>query len=324
MLKKAPPSTIIKRGYARVAEWQTQRTQNPSIARSCGFDSHPGHQKETLFKFQKSMKIGVFDSGLGGLLILRSIVKKLPTYDYIYLGDAQRAPYGNRSHETIYLFLRQAVDHLFKKNCALVIVACNTASAEALRKIQRDYLPRHYPDRRVLGVIIPTAEQVLEGDEIERIGVLGTQATVDSGAYLREIGKLDRKIRVFQSAAPLLVPLIEGGKIAWAGPFLREYLKPLSEKKVQVIILGCTHYPLLKREIRKITKVPLISQDECIPAKLEDYLVRHKEMDARLSRNGTVKLFVTDITRPYAKFVRTWFGKRINLIKTDIDRPVTA
>jgi glutamate racemase len=265
------------------------------------------------------MKIGVFDSGLGGLLVLKSLVKELPEYDYIYLGDTQRVPYGNRSHETIYLFLEQAVDYLFKQNCALIIVACNTASAEALRKIQQDYLPHHYPKRRVLGMIIPTAEEALRGHQIKRIGVLATQATVNSKAYVREIKKINSRAKVFQSAAPLLVPLIESEGIKWSEPILREYLKPLLKEKVDAIILGCTHYPILKNKIRKIAKVRVISQDECIPLKVKNYLERHPEVDVRLSRNHTTKLLVTDITKSFSELSREWFGRQGKLVKIKID-----
>lgn len=268
------------------------------------------------------MKIGVFDSGLGGLFILKALTKELPEYDYVYLGDTQRVPYGNRSHETIYLFLEQAVDYLFKQNCELVIVACNTASAEALRKIQQHYLPQHYPKRRALGVIIPTVEEALAKGNIKRIGVLATQATVSSGAYVREITKLDSHVRVFQSPAPLLVPFIENDGIRWVEPALREYVKPLLRKNVDAIILGCTHYPILKRTIRKIAGVPIISQDECVPAKVKDYLKRHPDMEARLSRGHSVKLLVTDMTDSFVKLSRKWFGKNSDLVKVNIVKKI--
>lgn len=265
------------------------------------------------------MKIGVFDSGLGGLIVLKALVKELPEYDYVYLGDTQRVPYGNRSHETIYNFLQQAVDYLFRQNCGLIIVACNTASAEALRKIQQDYLPLHYPKRRVLGMIIPTAEEALKSGDAKRVGVLATQATVNSNAYVREIKKINSRIKVFQSAAPLLVPLIEGGGIKWSAPVLREYLKPLQKERVDTIILGCTHYPILKSKIRKIAKVRVISQDECIPPKVKDYLRRHPEIDIRLTRKHTIKFLVTDITKSLSELSRDWFGRKVKLIKVRID-----
>lgn len=259
------------------------------------------------------MKIGVFDSGLGGLLILRALKKELPQYDYVYLGDTQRVPYGNRSHETIYRFLEEAVDYLFKENCGLIVVACNTASAEALRKIQQQYLPKHYPKRRVLGVIIPTAEEVLKVKNVKRIGVLATQATVGSGAYVREVKKLNQKIKVFQSAAPLLVPLVENDGIKWSEPILKAYLQPLLKEKVDTIILGCTHYPILKTKIRRLAGVRVISQDECLPRKLKDYLRGHTEIEKQLTKKHTVKLLVTDITPSFIATTRNWFNGKAKL-----------
>lgn len=254
------------------------------------------------------MKIGVFDSGLGGLFVMWALARKLPRYDYVYLGDTERVPYGNRSPETVYRFLEEAVRYLFKKNCRLIIVACNTASAEALRKIQRQYLPKHYPKRRVLGVIIPTVEEALKDKKIKRVGVLATTGTVRSGAYTREAKKLNPRVKVFQNAAPLLVPLIENGEVKRAEPFVRAYLAPLKQKKVEKIILGCTHYPALKKMIKKFSGVPVISQDEIIPRKLKSYLTRHLEIDSRLSKKGKRELLVTDITPAYIRFSRKWFG----------------
>ena len=254
-----------------------------------------------------SMKIGVFDSGLGGLILLKAIVKKLPQYDYVYLGDTQRVPYGNRSQATIYEFTRQAVDFLFKKNCQLIIVACNTASAVALRKIQREYLPKHYPGRRVLGVIIPTAEASASSSPI---GVLATESTVISKAFIRELNKLNPKVTVYQQAAPLLVPLVENHAIKWAEPILKSYLSPLLTYKVRGIILGCTHYPLLKGKIKKLAKgVRIISQDEVIPAKLADYLKRHPDISSKLTKNGKRELYVTDLTENIQDKAKSWFGE---------------
>ncbi|MBN2585512.1 glutamate racemase [Patescibacteria group bacterium] len=253
------------------------------------------------------MKIGVFDSGLGGLILLKAIVKKLPQYDYIYLGDTQRVPYGNRSQTTIYEFTREAVDFLFKKNCQLIIVACNTASAVALRRIQREYLPKYYSNRRVLGVIIPTAETAAK---FSPVGVLATESTVNSGAFVRELKKLNPKVTVYQQSAPLLVPLVENNAIKWAKPILKDYLSPLLKRKVKGIILGCTHYPLLKSQIKNLApEVKIISQDEVIPAKLADYLKRHPEMGRQLSRNGRRELYVTDLTENIQVKAKSWFGE---------------
>ena len=252
------------------------------------------------------MKIGVFDSGLGGLILLKAIVKKLPRYDYIYLGDTGRVPYGNRSQGTIYEFTRQAVDFLFKRNCRLIIVACNTASAVALRRIQREYLPKHYPDRRVLGVIIPTAE-VTTG--LSPVGVLATESTVSSNAFARELKKLNPKLAIFQEPAPLLVPLVEHNSTKLAAPILKSYLSPLLKRKVRGIVLGCTHYPLLKSQIRKMAKgVKIISQDEVIPTKLADYLKRHPETEGKLTKHRGRELYVTDFTENISQKARKWFG----------------
>lgn len=265
-----------------------------------------------------NMKIGVFDSGLGGLLILRALARRLPKYDYVYLGDTQRVPYGNRSSQIIAQFLEEAVDFLFQKDCALIVVACNTASSEALRYIQQQYLPKHYPDRRVLGVIIPSVEAALASskdgiDPLTRIGVLATTGTVRSATYVAESLKLNARVKVFQSAAPLLVPLIENDGKQWAEPILRSYLAPLKKAKVQKIILGCTHYPALKREIRRLSGVTVVSQDEILPAKLKDYLVRHPEIESRLRKQRGRELLVTDVTPAYEKLARSWFGKAARL-----------
>jgi glutamate racemase len=271
---------------------------------------------------QAKMKIGVFDSGLGGLLILRSLARRLPEYDYVYLGDTQRVPYGNRSPQIIAQFLEEAVDFLFKKDCALIVVACNTASSEALRYIQQQYLPKHYPDRRVLGVIIPSVEVALENGRgsLGRLGVLATAGTVRSETYVAEAQKLNPQVKVYQSAAPLLVPLIENDGTRWAEPILRSYLDPLAKKKVQKIILGCTHYPALKCEIRRLAGVPVVSQDEILPAKLKDYLRRHPEIDSRLSKQRGRELLVTDLTPAYEKLARRWFGKNTGLKKVELTR----
>lgn len=260
------------------------------------------------------MKIGIFDSGLGGLFILKSIVKKLSQYSYIYLGDTKRVPYGNRSPQTIYEFTEEAVNYLFKNNCQLIILACNAASSQALRKIQRQYLPLHYYNKRVLGVIVPTVEEVLN-NPIKKVGILATQATVNSKVYIKELKKINPKIKVFQSPAPLLVPLVENDGLKWSEPILKEYLKPLLDKDVDVIILGCTHYPILKKNIKKIigNNIKLLSQDEIIPKKLVDYLILHPEIENKLEKKSQITFYVTDLTPNFQKIARKWFGKKINL-----------
>lgn len=262
------------------------------------------------------MKIGIFDSGLGGLFILKSIIKKLPNYDFLYLGDTQRTPYGNRSPDVVYQFTKEAVDYLFKKGCFLIILACNTASSLALRKIQREYLPKKYPKRRVLGVIIPTIEEAIKR-KVKRIGVLATQSTVASEVFKKEIKKNNPQIKVFQKPAPLLVPLIENNGLKWATPILKNYLKPLIRKKVEIVILGCTHYPLLKNKIRKLvgSNVKALSQDEIIPQKLLDYFKRHPEIEEKLTKKGKKFFEVTDLTIYFQKTAQKWFGENILLKK---------
>ncbi len=257
------------------------------------------------------MRIGVFDSGLGGLAIARAIMARLPQYDYLYLGDTKRVPYGNRSQATIHQFTAEALNFLFQNNCHLVILACNTASAEALRKSQQEYLPKHNPDRRVLGVVIPGAEAATENNA-KRIGVLATSSTVESGAYKREILTRDPAATVFQVAAPLLVPLIENEGLKYIEPVLDDYLAQL-EDRLDSLILGCTHYCLIKDLVRARTTAQVISQDEIIPEKLADYLRRHPEHETKLGRTGERRYCVTDSTSAYSRFAESLAGQPLSL-----------
>ena len=247
--------------------------------------------------------------------MMKAIVEAGPRYDYIYLGDTQRLPYGNRSSETVYMFLREAVTYLFQQQqCALIIVACNTASAEALRRIQQEYLPPNYPDRRVLGVIIPAAEAVLERG-IMRVGVLATEGTVQSGAFTRELKKLNPRVEVFHEAAPLLVPLLENGDTAYKNLIVEEYIRAVEKHGINGLLLGCTHYPILKAEIRAVLQpqIQLVCQDEIVPGKLQTYLRRHPELDEKLGKNGKREFLVTDITPTLEKKANEWFGKDVAL-----------
>ena len=279
--------------------------------------------------------IGVFDSGFGGLTIFRELVKQLPKYDYIYLGDSARTPYGNRSQDLIFEFSRQAVDYLFKQGCQLIILACNTASSEALRRIQQEHLSKNYlpriipkefvrgPKRRVLGVIRPTVEEAVKRTKNNRIGVIGTEGTVSSGAYVREIKNLNPKIKVFQQACPLLVPMIEAGEHNWEGTdlILKQYLKPLIKKKIDTLILGCTHYPIIKNKIRKIVgKIKLVSQEEIIGPKLKDYLIRHPEIERRIGKAGKRIFLTTDLTNKFQKLGSMFFGKKIHPKRIQLER----
>lgn len=266
------------------------------------------------------MKIGIFDSGVGGLLIAKAIRKLMPEYDYVYLGDTKRVPYGNRSHETVYEFTLEAVDYLFRKeNCAIIIIACNTASARALRRIQQEYLPKNSPNKRVLGVLIPAAE---ETKDFQKIGILATKGTVASGTFIDEIKKINNKIKVFQNSAPMLVPLIEEGETKLAEPFIKKYLKVLLDKKIDALVLGCTHYPIYKKEIKKLVgkNIKVISQDEIVPKKLKAYLAKHTEIQQSLSRNNEVKILFTDVTDNVKLLSSQWFGKEVKPSLITLDK----
>ncbi len=264
------------------------------------------------------MKIGIFDSGLGGLIITQSLTQALPQYDYIYLGDTARVPYGNRSHDTIYEFTRAAVDFLFARDCGLVIVACNTASAEALHKLQDEYLPAHHPARAVIGVLIPAAEAAVEATKTGRIGVLATNATVSSGAFERELAKLRPGLQVTSVAAPLLVPLVENDAAKWAGPILGDYLPALSG--IDTLILGCTHYPMFKQLIaaQMGPGVAIISQDEIIPAKVQRYLSAHPNLNAAISSQRSREFLVTDLTNQAGQLAARLYGKSIKIDRVEL------
>ena len=253
---------------------------------------------------------------------MKTIVSALPDYDYVYLGDTVNLPYGDKDQEAICSFLQNGVEFLFQQDCALIIVACNTASAEALRYIQQTFLPKRYPDRRVLGVIIPAVEESLGSD---RVGVLGTVATVKSKTYEKEFKKASTHIRVFQQEAPLLVPCIENGEWDLIPPLLKQYLKPLLEKKIDTLVLGCTHYPILKKEIREIIgpHIKLISQDEFIHVKVADYLRRHPEIESKLGKTGSRDFYLTQKTDHFEALAKEWFSQDIKLVVVTISDKIT-
>lgn len=258
------------------------------------------------------MSIGIFDSGLGGLVMTRAIREALPQYDYLYLGDTLHVPYGPRSAMAIYDFTLSAVDYLFRQGCPLILIACNTASASALRRLQQEYLPRHYPDRRILGVIVPTIETALATGH-KRIGLIGTSFTVNSDIYRDELQKINSAIEIFGKATPLLVPLVENNGVRYAEPVLCDYLAPLLAENIDSLILGCTHYPLFKPLLQKLLPldVDVISQDDIVPQKLADYFLRHPEMEARLEQNGKLRARLTDVTKAYDEIGQLLFGETI-------------
>lgn len=247
-------------------------------------------------------KIGVFDSGLGGLFIANSVRKRLPAYDYLYLGDTLHLPYGRRSDDAIYDLSEKAMRYLFDQGCDLIIIACNTASAAALRRLQQGYLARERPNDRILGVIVPTLEVAIE-QGAHRIGLLATQRTVHSNIYEAELQKINPDVQLHAVASPLLVPLIEHEGEKYYDEVLRDYMKPLLDAKIESLILGCTHYVALKDSINKITngKVRLISQDDIIPEKFANYLDRHSEMETRLSKGGSFDVRATDLNESFRK-----------------------
>ena len=244
--------------------------------------------------------IGIFDSGYGGLTIFEKIKHLMPEYDYIYLGDNARTPYGTRSFEVVYEFTLQAVEKLFELGCPLVILACNTASAKALRSIQQNNLPQIDPTRRVLGVIRPTAETIGTLTKSQHIGILATSGTIKSHSYLMEIQKLFPEITVTGEACPMWVPIVENDEYHSEGAdyFVKKHINNLLEKDPQIdtLILGCTHYPLLMEKIKQFTPphVQIIAQGEYVAHSLRNYLNRHPEMDERCSKNGISRFLTTE------------------------------
>jgi glutamate racemase len=262
--------------------------------------------------------IGIFDSGYGGLTILKEIHKQLPQYDYLYLGDNARAPYGTRSFETVYQYTLECVNHLFDKGCHLVVLACNTASAKALRNIQQKDLPNIDPNRRVLGVIRPTTELAGELTKTKHIGVLATTGTVSSQSYPIEINKFHPEVKVFQEACPMWVPLIENNEFNNEGSnyFIEKNVKGLLKQsdKIDTIILGCTHFPLLENKLRQYLpqNVQLVAQGDIVAKGLKDYLVRHPEIESKCTKNGTLEFYTTETPENFSQQAGKFFGKEIN------------
>jgi len=263
--------------------------------------------------------IGVFDSGYGGLTIFRELLKHLPQYDYIYLGDNARNPYGTRSFEVVYEYTWQAVRYLFDSGCQLVVLACNTASAKALRNIQQLDLPVSYPNRRVLGVIRPSVEMIPEMTKTGHVGVLGTNGTVLSESYPMEIAKMSPNSPIFvtQVACPMWVPIVENNLIDSPGAacFVEQNLAALfsNDPLIDTVILGCTHYPLLLQTIKKFVPdgVKLLDQGAVVALKLEDYLHRHPEMDEQCTKSGRRNYFTTESASNFDQLANLFLGSEV-------------
>jgi glutamate racemase len=271
-----------------------------------------------------SAPIGVFDSGYGGLTILKELKKQLPQHDYIYLGDNARAPYGTRSFETVYQYTLEAVKWFFDNGCSLVVLACNTASAKALRNIQQLDLPNLAPDKRVLGVIRPSSEVLGNYSVSGHVGIMATSGTVQSDSYIMEMAKFFPTIKVHQQACPMWVPLIENGEYDTPGAdyYVKQYLDQLFSQSndIDTILLACTHYPLLAPKIaaQLPNGVKLVSQGEIVAESLVKYLQNHPEIDQNCSKNGKIDFFTTDNAKTFEKQASAFFGQKIAANHTDL------
>ncbi|WP_297971401.1 glutamate racemase [uncultured Bacteroides sp.] len=268
--------------------------------------------------------IGVFDSGYGGLTILSKIRETLPEYDYIYIGDNARTPYGTRSFEIVYEFTLQAVTKLFEMGCHLVILACNTASAKALRSIQMNDLPQMDPARRVLGVIRPTIECIGSITHSRHVGILATTGTIKSESYPLEIHKLFPDIQVQGEACPLWVPLVENNETEGEGTdyFIRKYIDELlaKDKLIDSVILGCTHYPLLLPKIKKYMPqgITIVSQGELVADSLKDYLHRHPEMESKCSKGEQCRYYTTESEEKFIESASTFLKEAVTVQKVEL------
>ena len=267
--------------------------------------------------------IGFFDSGLGGLTVLREVVKLLPQYSYIYLGDNARTPYGDLDQETIYEYTVEGVNELFRRGAILVILACNTSSSVALRRIQQEFLPENFPGKHVLGIIIPTTEEIGRLTKSREIGVLGTQATVNSLAYTKEIAKFFPEIKTYEAACPMLVPMIEEGEgeSMEINDLIQIYLNEVLVQSfnIDTIILGCTHFALIESQIKRQLPygVRAVSQGPIVAEKLKDYLTRHPEIDSKLEKNGERIFLSTENSKKVESLSSLFYGEpvKIELVK---------
>lgn len=269
--------------------------------------------------------IGIFDSGYGGLTVFDKIREAMPDYDYIYLGDNARTPYGPRSFEVVYRFTRQAVEKLFSEGCQLVILACNTASAKALRTIQQRDLPVWDSTRRVLGVIRPTVELMDRISSTKHIGILGTSGTISSGSYVMEIEKMFPHIKVTGEACPMWVPLVENNEFDSPGSdyFVKKHLDHILsvDPQIDTLVLGCTHYPLLAAKIKQYLPagITVLSQGEYVAESLKDYLKRHPEMDRKLTRKGACRFLTTESADKFSEAASIFLNAPLNVEQISID-----
>jgi len=269
-----------------------------------------------------SAPIGVFDSGYGGLTVLKELVRTLPGYDFIYLGDNARTPYGTRSFEVVYEYTLEAVRYLFQQNCPLIIIACNTASAKALRNIQQLDLPKIAPDRRVLGVIRPSVEAVSEITKTGHVGILGTVGTVTSESYPIELEKWSggRVVATVQEACPMWVPIVENNEIGTEGAeyFIQRHIRNILSKDslMDTLVLGCTHYPLLIDTIRKYVPphINILEQGEITAIKLVEYLQKHPEIERQISKNGAIEFQTTESAYNFAEKASLFVGQKVNAV----------
>lgn len=274
---------------------------------------------------QQPGPIGIFDSGYGGLTVFDKIREAMPDYDYIYLGDNARTPYGPRSFEVVYRFTRQAVEKLFSEGCQLVILACNTASAKALRTIQQRDLPEWDPARRVLGVIRPTVELMDRISVTKHIGILGTSGTISSHSYVMEIEKMFPHITVTGEACPMWVPLVENNEFSSPGSdyFVKKHLDHILsvDPQIDTLVLGCTHYPLLATKIKQYLPagINVLSQGEYVAESLKDYLKRHPEMDRKLTRHGVCRFLTTESADKFSEAASVFLNSPIEVEQISID-----
>ncbi len=268
----------------------------------------------------KQQPIGIFDSGYGGLTVLKEITGKLPQYDYIYLGDNARSPYGTRSFETVYEYTLECVKWFFDQGCPLVILACNTASAKALRSIQQNDLGKIDPSKRVLGVIRPTTEIIGHFTKTGHVGILATNGTVISNSYPIEIQKFYPDVTVFQEACPMWVPLVENNEYNGLGAdyFIQKNINNLLQQSgsIDTILLACTHYPLLMEKIKKAVpaNIRVLSQGEIVADSLADYLLKHAEIEAKCSKTGQITFFTTDSTEDFDSHAAIFYGKPVKSV----------